>query len=169
MLKSLLNLWKRDSATPSRGLLSDLPPEQRLATAVLLLEVIRADLRVTGMELNVVASSICRACGLSSEEASAILQEADAKRLAKDALDDAARVIRSSFSLEQKRYLLELLWTVALSDERLERHEDNLVRKLTRMLDMNHLDLMEAKLRAEAASTGEVGTSRRTTGLHPNE
>jgi uncharacterized tellurite resistance protein B-like protein len=169
MFKSLKNLWKHDSATPVRGPLSDLPPEQRLATAVLLLEVIRADLRVTGTELDVVASSICRACGLSSEEAGAVLQEADTKRLEKDALDDAAQVINSSFSREQKRYLLELLWTVALSDERLERHEDNLVRKLTKMLDMNHLDLMEAKLNAEAASTGDSRPSRITTGLQPNE
>jgi uncharacterized tellurite resistance protein B-like protein len=169
MFKSLRNLWKRESATPLRGPLSDLPPEQRLATAVLLLEVIRADLRVTGTELDVVASSICGACGLSSEEAGAVLQEADTKRLEKDALDDAAQVIKSSFSREQKRYLLQLLWTVALGDERLERHEDNLVRKLTRMLDLNHLDLVEAKLKAEAASMGDSGTSRRTTGLHPNE
>jgi uncharacterized tellurite resistance protein B-like protein len=169
MFKSLKNLWKRDSATPLRGPLSDLSPEQRLATAVLLLEVMRADLRVTGTELDVVASSICRGCGLSSEEAGAVLQEADAKRLEKDALDDAAQVIKSSFSREQKRYVLELLWTVALGDERLERHEDNLVRKLTRMLDMNHLDLMEAKLRAEAASRGDFQTSRRTTGVYPHE
>jgi uncharacterized tellurite resistance protein B-like protein len=159
MFESIKNLWKRDSVIPSRRPLSDLPPEQRLATAVLLLEVIRADLRVTGAELEVVATSICRACDLSEEEASALLREAEAKRSEKDALGGAARVINSSFSREQKQYLLELLWTVALSDERLERHEDNLVRKLTKMLSMNHLDLVDAKLKAEAVLKGGLETS----------
>ena len=159
MFESIKNLWKRDSGILLRHPLSDLPSEQRIATAVLLLEVIRADLRVTGAEMEVVASSICRACGLSAEEASVVLREAEAKRLERDALNGAARVINSGFSREQKQYLLELLWTVALSDERLERHEDYLVRKLTRMLDMNHLDLIEAKLKAQSASPGEFRTS----------
>ena len=88
-----------------------------------------------------------------------LLGEAEAKRLEKNALNGATRVINSECSREQKQYLLELLWTVALSDERLERHEDSLVRKLTRMLDMNHLDFIEAKLKAQAGSSGEYRTS----------
>ncbi len=159
MFESIKNLWKRDPRITSRHPLSDLSSGQRIATAVLLLEVIRADLRVTGAEVEVVVSSICRACGLSEEEASELLGNAEAKRLEKNALNGATRVINSEFSREQKRYLLELLWTVALSDERLERHEDYLVRKLTRMLDMNHLDLIEAKLKAQAGSAGGFRTS----------
>jgi len=159
MFESIKNLWKRDPRIALRHPLGDLPSGQRIATAVLLLEVIRADLRVTGAEMEVVVSSICRACGLSEAEAGELLGEAEAKRLEKDALNGATRVINSEFSREQKQCLLELLWTVALSDERLERHEDYLVRKLTRMLDMNHLDLIEAKLKAQAGSVGEFLTS----------
>ena len=161
MFESIKNLWKRDSGMASRHPLNDLPSEQRIATAVLLLEVIRADLRVTGAEMEVVVSSICRACGLSAVEASELIGEAEGKLLAKDALNGATRVINSEFSREQKQYLLELLWTVALSDERLEKHEDYLVRKLARMLDMNHLDFIDAKLKAQAGSAGQYRTARR--------
>ncbi len=55
--------------------------------------------------------------------------------------------INESLSLEQKRYLLALLWSIALADERIERNEHYLVRKVARLLNLNHLDIMDAKMK----------------------
>lgn len=151
MLKALKGLWSRRNRPSTESILSDLTPELRLATTALLCGIIRADLRVSGAEMRVVESITHKAFGLSVEEVRELVDEA--KKAADDerSLDNFSRLIGTSFSVEQKRYLLELLWTCALSDRRLERNEDYLVRKVGRALSLNPLDIVEAKQKAEAS------------------
>jgi uncharacterized tellurite resistance protein B-like protein len=151
VLKALKGLWSRRDETSPESILGDLTPELRLATTALLCEVIRADLRVSGTEMRVAESITHKALGLPLEEVRALLGEAKAALGEVSSFDNFSRLINASFTLEQKRYLLELLWTCALSDERLERNEDYVVRKVGRALSLNPLDIVDAKQKAEAS------------------
>jgi uncharacterized tellurite resistance protein B-like protein len=98
-----------------------------------------------------VAESITRkALGLPLEEVRDLMVEAKASLGDARSFDRFSRLISTSFTMEQKRYMLELLWTCALSDERLERNEDYVVRKVGRALSLNPLDIVDAKQKAEA-------------------
>jgi uncharacterized tellurite resistance protein B-like protein len=151
VFEAIKRFWSRRGETPSGPGLGDLTPELRLATTALLCEVIRADQRVSGAEMQVAESITHKALGLPLEEVRDLMGEAKASLNDKQSFDKFSRLISTSFTLEQKRYLLELLWTCALSDERLERNEDYVVRKVGRALSMNPLDIVDAKQKAEAS------------------
>jgi uncharacterized tellurite resistance protein B-like protein len=151
VLKAIKALLSRPSGTPSEPVLGDFTPELQLATTALLCEVIRADRRVSGAEKQVAESITRKALGLPLEEVRDLMGEAQTALIDERSFDKFSRLISTSFTLDQKRYLLELLWTCALSDERLERNEDYVVRKVGRALSLNPLDIVDAKQKAEAS------------------
>ena len=150
MFEVIKRLWSRRGGTPSGPILGELTPELRLATTAMLCEVIRADRRVSGTEMQVEETITHKALGLPLEEVRDLMVEAKASLGNARSFDRFSQIISASFTLEQKRYLLELLWTCALSDERLERNEDYVVRKVGRALSLNPLDIVDAKQKAEA-------------------
>ncbi len=148
MFKAIKQLWSSSPRPPQSSLLGNLSSELQMATTVLLLEIIRADLRVMDSERMMVERVVGGAFRLFSEEAKKLLKKAEGVHDRKT-VERFCRLIDTGFSLEQKRYLIVLLWSIALSDERLERNEDYLVRKIARLLSLNHIDVVDAKLKAE--------------------
>jgi uncharacterized tellurite resistance protein B-like protein len=144
-------LWGRRGKTLSGSILGDVTPELRLAATALLCEVIRADRFVSGSEIGVAESAAQKAFGLPLEEVRALLGEARAALSEARSFDKFTHLVSTSFTLEQKRYLLELLWTCAMGDRRLVRDEDYVVRKVGRALSLNPLDIVDAKQKAEAS------------------
>ncbi len=144
-IKELLSSSPRPTQTPPLGNLSS---ELQIATTVLMLEIIRADLRVMDSERMMVERVLSRAFCLFPEEAIKLRKKAEGAHDRKT-VERLCRLIDTVLSLEQKRYLIVLLWSIALSDERLERNEDYLVRKIARLLSLNHIDVVDAKLKAE--------------------
>lgn len=55
--------------------------------------------------------------------------------------------INQNYSTEEKLKLVELLWQVIYADKKLDRHEDYLIHKLARLLNLTHRQLIEAKLK----------------------
>jgi uncharacterized tellurite resistance protein B-like protein len=150
MFKAIKNLWSFRPRTDPTFPLGNLSPDLQKATAVLLLEVTRADLRVIHTELKEVERALGSAFRLSLEEAAKLLKEAEQAQHDKRAVERLGRLIDTNLSLDQKRQVVELLWSIALGDARLERDEDYMVRKIARWLSLNHIDDIGAKLKAEA-------------------
>ncbi len=57
------------------------------------------------------------------------------------------KLINDSFTPEEKTRLMEMVWKVVYADGFLDKHEDYLAKKLTRLLNLRHREVVEAKLR----------------------
>jgi len=66
-------------------------------------------------------------------------------------LQDYTRTLHEKLTVSEKHEIVEMLWRVALADERLDKHEDHLVRKIAGLLYVSHGDLIRIRNRVYAA------------------
>jgi uncharacterized tellurite resistance protein B-like protein len=120
----------------------------RLAAAVLMVALVRADGRSVQDEHRALERALGRALELGPEEAGALTraaEEASADPAAFGAVLDS--LDRGSSALQRLR-LVEALWRIAFADAELAGHEEYLVRKVAGRLGLSTADLVEAKIRA---------------------
>ena len=60
-------------------------------------------------------------------------------------LHDLITEINSSFNKKEKHSLISSLWTVAYSTNGLDKYEDALIRKITDLLSIKHVDMLKLK------------------------
>jgi uncharacterized tellurite resistance protein B-like protein len=140
---------RRKAAIPHP--LEGLSQELRVAATVLLLEVIRADLHIAPSERFTVDKTVRDAFDLDEGGVDELIRKAEAALRDGETAERVSPLVNEHLTLTQKRFLLALLWSIALADERIERNEDYIVRKVARLLNLNHLDIMDARMKAEAA------------------
>ena len=123
------------------------PDSLAVATCVLLLEAARADEDFTEEEWGHIREVVRERFGLSHEEAEALIEEAHAKRDGSPGLWQFTHALNERCSVEEKIHVLEEVWRIIYSDGVLDGHEDKLVHKLQQLLNLNHKQLIDAKLR----------------------
>lgn len=149
MLTALRELFNRsfDSA-------SEVDAEQRahgvqLATATLLVEVVRADYHENLTE-NATAFKLLREYfDLTDEEVELLVADAEAEADYSASLQAFTRQLHDQLSAEEKHRIVEMLWKVALADDHLDKHEDRLVRKIAGLLYVSHSDLIRLRNRVK--------------------
>ena len=122
-----------------------------VATAALLLEMMRMDNSVTDAETAAVTGALQTRFGLAAQEVDTLMEFAAEE--AKQATDyfQFTSLINKSFSREQKIEVVENLWQVAFADGRLDAHEQHFMRKIADLLYVPHADYVGAKQRARDA------------------
>ncbi|MFZ5906376.1 MAG: TerB family tellurite resistance protein [Nitrospirota bacterium] len=135
---------------PSQGN-PDVIPEHslQLATAALLIEMMRADATVIENEKETVMKAIQTKFGLAREETETLLQLADEEIGKASGYYAFTSLINKGFSYQQKVRVIEHLWEVAFSDKELEKHEEHMVRKIADLIYVEHRDFIGAKLRVK--------------------
>ena len=120
----------------------------QLATAALLVEMMRMDGSVTADETAAVTTALQTRFGLGAEEAGALMALATAE--ARQATDyfQFTSLINKSFSAEQKIEVIESLWQAAFADGRLDAHEQHFMSKISDLLYVPHSAYIAAKQRA---------------------
>jgi uncharacterized tellurite resistance protein B-like protein len=122
-----------------------------LATAALLVEVVRADAKSDPAETEAVLRAVREKLGLSADEAESLVQLAEAEvRQATDYFQFTS-LINQHFDQPQKQRVIELMWQVAYSDGELVAHENHLLRRIAELLHIAHGDYIAAKMRARDA------------------
>ena len=119
-----------------------------VATAALLLEMMRMDNSVTAEETATVTKALQTRFGLGAEEVETLMALAEEE--ARQATDyfQFTSLINKNFSTEQKIQVVEYLWQVAFADGHLDAHEQHFMRKITDLLYVSHADYVAAKQRA---------------------
>ena len=123
----------------------------QVATGALLIEMMRTDVECTEGERAVVVAALRNKFELTPEETHDLVELAEAE--ADDAIDhyQFTALIKTGFSPEQKRRVVEYLWAVAYADENVDKHEEYLVRKIANLIGVSHKEFIEAKLRVRDA------------------
>jgi uncharacterized tellurite resistance protein B-like protein len=117
-----------------------------LATAVLLYEVMRADHKFEQLEQNSYRKQLKKHFSLSGTELEMLCQLSQSK--ADDAADyqQFTRVINDIYGADEKRAVLDSLWSVAYADHELSPDEDYTIRKIADLLYIPHSQFIQSKL-----------------------
>lgn len=149
MLKALSDLFDRafggDTEREAAG-------EQRshaveLATALLMIEVERADLSEKRAERETSLALLKEFFHLTDEEANLLVEQAGAEADHAASLQGFTRRLHTALTPEEKQRIVEMLWRVALADANLDKHEDHLVRKIADLLYVSHSELIRIRNR----------------------
>lgn len=120
-----------------------------LATAALLVEMMRMDGGITADERVRVMHAMETKFDLRSDEIAELVRLAEEE--AQQATDyfQFTSLIKNRLGPEEKERLIEHLWAVAYADGELHQYEEHLVRKLADLLYVPHKSFIAAKLRAQ--------------------
>ncbi len=125
----------------------------QLATAALLIEMMRADTKTGEREQKTITRSLKNRFNLSSEETHALIRLAEEKVQASTSYYEFTSLINKGFRYEQKVKIVEHLWEVAFADAELDKHEEHMVRKIADLIYVKHKDFINAKLRVRDTGT----------------
>ncbi|MBA3771626.1 MAG: TerB family tellurite resistance protein [Ramlibacter sp.] len=148
MLRVLKDLF--DYVVP-RAAAQAVPDEHslQLATAVLLVEVMRADPALCVQERLAVVSALRRKFSMAEDELARLVELAETKARTASDFHQFTSVINEGFSQEQKIRIVEYMWLVAYADGHLDAHENHLISKVAGLLHVTHGEYIAAKLRAK--------------------
>ena len=120
-----------------------------LATAALLVEIMRADYTARADERETIFRALATAFGdLSPDETRELLARAEERAEGVTSLYEFTRIINRQFDPDQKAHVVELLWRVAWADGDLDKYEEHLVRRIADLLHVPHSVFIRMKHRA---------------------
>jgi uncharacterized tellurite resistance protein B-like protein len=118
-----------------------------VATALLLIEVARADYVDNLAEDAVMLGSLERFFSLEPSAAKLLLEEARREADHAVELQQFTRRLHEQLSVAEKHRVVEMLWQVAFADHRLDKHEDHLVGRIAELLYVTRSDLIRIRNR----------------------
>jgi uncharacterized tellurite resistance protein B-like protein len=125
----------------------------RMATAVLMIDVARADYVFEDEEHDRALDLIEKHFRLSAEEAAEILNTASEKAEDLVSLHEFTQYLHNNLDEDEKSHVVSLLWQVAYADGRLDKFEDSLVLKISDLLHVNRARVMRLKHDAQVANS----------------
>jgi uncharacterized tellurite resistance protein B-like protein len=124
----------------------------QLATAVLLVEVMRAEGESHPGERDAVLSALRRKFTLTEEELAGLVELAEEKARTANDFFAFTSTLNDRFSQEQKVRMVEFMWQVAYADGDLTADENHLISKVAGLLHVTHGEYIAAKLHARQAA-----------------
>jgi uncharacterized tellurite resistance protein B-like protein len=127
----------------------------QLATAVLVVEVMRADPEIGPAERRAAIAGLGQQFALADDAVDRLLDlAADTARGASDFFSFTSR-INDGFDMDHKVQIIEHLWRVAYADGKLDAAENHVMRKIGDLLYIPHGAYVNAKLRARDEAGAE--------------
>ena len=152
MFQSLRDVFTALKGEPLRGAAGPGPDALRLACAVLLVEVMRADPQVTDAERDVVMAAMRKRFPLGERELHELIVLADeASRSASD-FHQFTSHLNGELDQPAKVAVVETMWQVAYADGAVDAHENHVISRIAGLLHVTHGEYIAAKLRAKQAA-----------------
>ena len=123
----------------------DTPEQINMACAALLLEVAEADYVDDPAETRTILRALESELNLKRAEVSALLARAKSETEGATDLFPYTHLINQRCGREQKCAILTAMWRVAMADGNLDKYEDQLLRRVTNLLRLDHSDFIAAK------------------------
>ena len=124
----------------------------QLATAVLLVEVMRSDTEAWALERSSTLSALRTQFALSAHELARLLAQAeDTARGANDYFRFTS-AMNEQFTQAEKIQVVEYMWQVAFADGHLDANENHLISKIAGLLHVTHGEYIAAKLHTRQAA-----------------
>lgn len=143
MLKKIQAFFASDQ--PSQRKEHDL----KLASAALLVEIMRADHHLEEDEKRSINLALQQTLGLDQIEAETLFQRALTTVEDSSDLHQFTRVIHEQASEAEKFQLVVNLWRVAFADAALDKYEEHMIRRIAELLYLPHSEFIRAKVLAK--------------------
>lgn len=124
----------------------------RLATAVLMVDVARADYVFEESEFDQVLKLVELHFGLTPDQAAELVNTAGSEADELVEVHRFTKLLHEQLSDEEKAQIVALLWKIAYADGRLDKYEDSLVLKISDLLYVSRGKVMQLKHDAEQAA-----------------
>jgi uncharacterized tellurite resistance protein B-like protein len=131
----------------------------RIATLALLLEMSHIDGDFSESERDSIVAILKQNYHVSDEEADTLIESAEGELKGSLDLWQFTSLINQNYTPEEKTEIIEMVWRIAYTDGKLDKHEDFLVHKLADLLHLTHTKLIDAKVKVRKAM-GIDGGSR---------
>jgi uncharacterized tellurite resistance protein B-like protein len=131
------------------------PPNEarglQLATAVLLVEVMRCDSHFAATERAATERALRSTFGLSDAELASLMAQAEQTAQGANDYFRFTSAMNEQFTQAQKIQVVELMWQVAYADGLLDENEHHLISKIAGLLHVTHGEYIAAKMHAKEA------------------
>jgi uncharacterized tellurite resistance protein B-like protein len=124
----------------------------RVATAVLLVEVARADFIVQPAEKARLRELLERQFSLSTAELAALMEEAEADADRLVSLQHITRLLNEHYDHAMKLRVVEMMWQLVYADGNKDHYEEHLIRQVADLLYVSHGEFIQARHKAEGQS-----------------
>jgi uncharacterized tellurite resistance protein B-like protein len=115
------------------------------ALAVLLIEMARSDDKVEVCEQGLIERALARRFGLQRDEVTRLIAAAEEGAIRAADLFHFTQVVVENFTEEERVGVIEMLWSVAYSDNLLTGDEDALIRRVAGLIYVSDRDRAEAR------------------------
>ncbi|NNC23918.1 TerB family tellurite resistance protein [Salinisphaera sp. USBA-960] len=119
---------------------------QRIAAAVLMLEIAHADHVHADVEYQTIRTELENGFALDAAGADELLEAARPQSDDNVSLYTYLKTLNSGLNATEKREVIEMLWRVAYADREIAADEEALLRRLADMLYLPHSEFIRAKL-----------------------
>lgn len=148
MLKAIREFF--DSHLGAAQLAQDESRAVQIATAALLVELLRMDREIEPAERAALLRAVHAKFGLSTAEADRLLALAEEESRQATDYFQFTSLLNQHFDAAQKAKVIEHMWQVAYADAELSAWERHLVRKIAALLHVPDSAYLAAKMRAKS-------------------
>lgn len=136
---------------PSAGVESRPEHTLQLATAVLLIEVMRSDADNTDEEQDTILNILKQRFQLADAEVAQLSELGHRTAKAANDLHQFTSLINRELEMSEKVRIIEYMWQVAYADGKISAHENHLMRRIVDLLHIPLGDNVAARMRAKPA------------------
>ena len=120
-----------------------------IATCALLLEMANTDDEFSEIEEAEIKKIMQSEFELSESKVDEIIKLSNEEREESLDLWQFTNLINENFSKEEKIKVIEYIWRIVYADDKVDKYEEYLVRRLSYLLNIDHKDMIDAKLRVK--------------------
>ncbi|UJW79213.1 tellurite resistance TerB family protein [Hydrogenophaga sp. SL48] len=153
MLRTLKDLFDAFTAPAAPSSPTERQHTVQLATAVLLVEVIKADPATGPDEQAALFAALNTKFALTPDELARLVELAEATAQGLYDYHRFTSTLNEQFTQEQKIQVVEAMWQIAFADGHLDVHENHLISKVAGLLHVTHGEYIAAKLHAREAAS----------------
>jgi len=144
MIDKIKSFFKKNVLEPEAELTS---PDQ-LATAALLIEVMVIDGDLDDQEMQSIAGTLSNMLDLTEEQINQLIELSKEEVAEATSLYQFTKEINEHFDIEKKLSLMTAMWRVAFADGHLDKHEENIIRRVADLLHIRHSEYIRCKANA---------------------
>ena len=130
-----------------------LVPAVDLASAALLIEVMKSDHDLDDRESEEFISVLKDTLNIDDADLNELKGLAEEEAAQATSLYEFTKLINDHYDYAQKCALIENMWCIAFSDDKLDKYEDHLIRKIAELIYVTHSDFIKTKLKVRDSKT----------------
>lgn len=152
MIKSIKIFFERNLANSTENeSQAAIVSKAELSCAALMIEVMNSDHELDEREAEEFVRILQQSLHIKPEDLSELVELAKAEAKQATSLYEFTKLINDNYDYAQKLLLIENMWRIAFSDEKLDKYEDHLIRRISELIYISHSDFIKSKLKIKNA------------------